>query len=1505
MCISRLKEAIIGYTTFGGELEFTNHIFVRGIAAIGVLFLFRFRAIGPQISQTDWALGVLAFGFVTSIVLVFYFLHNVMQYTTNKALRQWPGILLSGIIYLILSGIAVVLLYILLHFLRPEPLEYSIVEVAAGLNILSIATLLMIVSNRSTLKSRYPGLPVIKDRFSNETNRALNGIQTTIDGLGHIKRPETDHAVDRLSSGENVIVTGEGGTGKSGVLAGVTDEWKEDILFIDASTHSTVRNRAELSTALRFDGEIERPIEQLALTNNLLIIVDQLDDIDREAGNVYRDFILNAADLDGVTVTFACRDHDLNVRREYEPLDNAESFTTRLTLGLLRTADAENYVETLINETPSDDLVQVGRKIENLDIISQLAQDEVDFNGVNGDISLWGKFREQLGREDHPDDWTRSGDDIVERLVQYAVEAIEEPSNGLNIFTVGTNQDWIDRRLINKGVIEVATDRPGNRKYRFRHLDFQRYLYAWDAVQDNRPIQDVTSQLDERLGKDIFRFMLILYMRSEGDPVEQIGNIPVDSDTADHAQQFLEEILDDKTGLGDYTAKTILDEIKTWDISGNDEFANLILNNLQNRETLYNFFFDSTTDVSWARVLHDRGDYTNPPSILISYLRELAPYHPDTVAGIVRAIETEDRHSLGLVVTVIRELPFGVAADLVSVVRSSVTKTPPDWHGAQATILLQELIEAGETDAGLDLLDALLQPRRPTDDEPNRVRPVTRLYSLKSVLEDTLNVLVQAEGKHTIDILELRLREAITLESEIRERDIDSVVGPITTSIAGSDLPDRSETDLKTLLIKTHRKALKHWINQNPTDESRINLINRYLDDITLFRRLGLYLLKEHRDHYSDLISTELLDETSYMETWTKEDFLRLLQDGFNVLSEEDRRRVTEIITDVPPRDRIEDVAKQRSEQFDDHTADELAEAEIDRWVRDRLWLIKDQLPDKHEQHLNELIDEYGEPENVLSLVHTSSGAVSQESPFTEEEIQEMPPSNLINYCIHEPFETRGWEERETDTGRFSEVSSRGLAEAVAPRIIQNSSAFEHDIPRLQDAPSIYVTELLRCLRKQIDDDPESIPSDFAWTPFIELCKTVATNPDDWSESARMSIARLFREVYSTNEIKPIHTHNKRIEPILFTLLDDPDPTDEREHPPEGYAGYNDPAHVAINSVRPLALSALLMYSARLANQRNYGGYLEEQESAFDPDVRQKVETAIQEESPATRATIGQWLNTIWNFDHDLVLENFDTLFPRNQTLQSKNLFSAAWDAYLAYNRPHEALFNHLRPCYFHGIDLLVADENTAIHGVERGLVAHLLSSYLGEYEQDKDRQSLLFYLYNQEEPDLARQVAWQLWRWGEDNEDMQGDYWEKVRALWERRLRQVDDADTYATEFQWFVEWLPMVSDRIAFEDIVPLIIDTAPFIAREWRTWETVESYLKSHAIEHPVQAVVVYAELMTQETRPSGVSFTETTAAILGPGLNQDPETRRMALDIAEDYFSDGDDDAEQFLDEHTRL
>lgn len=57
------------------------------------------------------------------------------------------------------------------------------------------------------------------------------------------------------------------------------------------------------------------------------------------------------------------------------------------------------------------------------------------------------------------------------------------------------------------------------------------------------------------------------------------------------------------------------------------------------------------------------------------------------------------------------------------------------------------------------------------------------------------------------------------------------------------------------------------------------------------------------------------------------------------------------------------------------------------------------------------------------------------------------------------------------------------------------------------------------------------------------------------------------------------------------------------------------------------------------------------------------------------------------------------------------------------------------------------------------------------------------------------------------------------------------------------------------------------------------------------------------MDQGSRPISLRFREETASLLEPAVASDSETRRVALDIVEEFAEDGDDTARAFLDRYT--
>lgn len=1488
------------YTTFDGETDFftSTLIPIGGIAV--TLASFRLATLEFSFAR-DHIIGLSILGVLGGFVVLMYLLSDAGQYTVVERFHTWTGIAKATVSHLLISGVAVLVLYLVLAvaiveipLVVPAPYEFLF-----GVAVVVVAAVPLAAATRRRLGQAYPRIAEIKAVFGQETDRSLANIKNEIPGIGHIEQSETGRILNAVRAGENAVLIGDGGVGKSGILKTVAERVDMPILFIDATRFSGLQSHAELGDRLGLASGLERAIHQLRLETTLVVIVDHLDDIGGAEGRIFQEFILTVAAMENVSVVFACREHDLLTRAEYEPLRNPDEFTTEAHVERINRPKAAEYIEDLVGDSPGDELIKVGRNIQYLDVIAELTGDDIDLSNISGKAALWDKYRESLEKETQPGADDRRGGRVVQRSVKYAQEATKD---GSNVFTIPTDEQWADTQLINTGVIVPARDEPGNRRHRFRHPDFQTYLYARDAVESGETIQAVTQRLDDRLGKDVFRWMLALYLRSETAAPEQLPDLTEAATEADYTRAFLEDVFDEDA-IGYYATTVLLDEIKTWDAYDNPALAATVLDELSDHEELYRYFLDGTTDPSWVYRLQDRGAFEEPDDILIGFLGDLAPKQPGAVSDVLDTITVVDSHSQALVISVLRELPATQAAGHVDLVREFLIQVDQrnDRRTFEAVQLTEELITRGHVEAGLVLLDKLLAPRI-FDEDQTRPQSIADLHFLSSTLEEALEPIVDERPEQGIELIESHLRAAVESEANLRNRKPDTVVGFYQSPISSADFDQPGYIHLRGLLTGSLREATELWLDDASTD-TRQDVIHDYLQDITLFRRLGFHLLNRYSESCPELLRQELLDASNYTETWIKTDFLRMLRDSFETLAPADQEQVTEIILSVPPEESLEELAKERGAQAEEYSVAELRERYIDDWMRERLWLIREQLPPATADRLAKLQEKYDEDElrDLVSDSGVKSGFVAEESPKPVDELAAMEPDELLQYIIDwEPDEDDlRWEELES--GGLREINQRGLAEATAQVIMQESARYVAQIPALRETDAIYARKLLDRIRDELEDHP-SFAEEFNWTPVFDLCKDIAANPSNWDTSARISVARLLRTAYNTDASASMFAHKARAQALFFKLLDDPDPSPSRDRPPEGHAGHENPLHVALNAVRPIAVDGLIIYAIQLAKQQEYEGYVEEQESGFEPAVREQLLAMMEDEALAVRAVFGRRLHQLWYLDHEFVLENLQTLFPRSQSTKDKNRFMAAWDAYVASNILHKDLFPKLRPCYFHGIDLHVADENTATQNAQEGLAHHVLSAYLLDFEELDRADSLVTYLYDRDDPELARQMAWRLWRSGKNDAEIR-EKWEKVRQLWEFRLDQVDDAEAYADEMQWFIEWLPLIEGRIALEDVESLLLDSRPFITENRRSWQAVESYLAGQAEESPKKAVQFYEELMAVESRPRSVRFREETADLLRQGLDDDPETKTIALDIAEQFAEEGEETARDFLDQHT--
>lgn len=1490
------------YTTFGGETDFFTNILKQLIGIVFTLASLRFATLGLTVSTTEiyaWS-GV---GAIAAMIFLGYLTHDAGRYTIEQRFHSWRGTAKSVFAHLFISLFAVIIGYAVFstviqqfQFLAIQPFEGAI-----GTAVVIIAAAALATVNRRDLKDSFQSLSEIRESFEEETTASLENIENEITGIGHIERSETGRILNAIQESEHAKLLGDGGVGKSGILKKVAEDWDHELLFIDATRHPDVQNQAQLGNGLRLNDPIKRALQQVALEAPLAVIADQLDDIGGTERQTFCDFLLTATNLQNVRVVFACREHDLKTRSEYEPLRDPGNFSTEAHVQRLKKPTAQDYIEQLTGAAPTEELVEVGRNIQYLDVIAELANDGTDLSDISGEAALWDRYRERLSEEFQPGDDDRRGGRVVDRAVHYAIDATEA---GANVFSLPTDTDWADRQLLNTGVIVGARDEPGERRHRFRHPDFQTYLYAWEAVETGKSIQEVTQELDDRLGKDVFRWMLALYVRSETSLSDQLPDPAESPEQAGNTREFLKELLDEEAGLGYYATTVILDEIKTWDAATHSELADIVLDKLESRDALYSYLLDENTDPSWAYKLQERGAFNEPSERLIGFLRDLGPEYPEAVGDILNDITVTDPRTQAFLISALRELPATEAANHVELVHSFLSQIdqPNDQRSFEAVQLTQELLTRGHIDAGLQLLDVLLQPRLLNDNQ-SQPQSIADLHFLSSTLDDTLSTILAEAPEDCIELLETHLRTAIQLEADLRDRDPETIVGYYQAPISTAEFDEPGYTHLRGLLTGALREAIEHWLD-DASAATRQDFIESYLDDIALFRRLGFHLLNRYHDSCPTLLRQELLNETNYTEPWTETDFLDLLSESFETLPHEDQEQITEIILSVPVEDQLAERAEQRSQQTDEITADELRERYIDDWVRERLQLIQEHLPAKAAERYKTLQEKYDdEPRDLVSDSSVQAGFVSQESPKPVDKLAAMPPDEFLQFLINwkPDEEDQGWEV--TESGGFREVNQRGLAEAASEVILMEPSRYHTQIPQLRQADSIYAEKLFESIREELEDTPDTFTEDFTWSPIFDLCEAIAENPDEWDSSARISTARLLKAAFTAEAYHHMIEYADQIKPLFFHLLDDPDPSPSRDRPPEGHAGHQNPLHVALNAVRPIAVDGLIIYALRRAEHHEYQGYSEEDESGFEPDVRSQLLSMIEDEALSVRSIFGRRLHHLWYLDHPLVLDNLETLFPRKQSTKAKNLFSAAWDAYVGSNILHEDLFPELRQCYFHGIDLLTEDENTAIINAEEGLANHVISAYLFDFEALEGEDSMVMYLYDRDDPELARQVAWRLWRSGKDEEEIR-QKWEKVRQLWQLRLDQVDDVDAYADEIQWFIEWLPLADDQIELDAVEPLIRDSLPFIVHTRRSWQTLEEYLSDHA-EHATETVItIYDELMEHKPRPRRARFSEETAALLKPGVDSStPRIRRTALDIAEQFAEDGDDDARAFLNQET--
>ena len=952
-----------------------------------------------------------------------------------------------------------------------------------------------------------------------------------------------------------------------------------------------------------------------------------------------------------------------------------------------------------------------------------------------------------------------------------------------------------------------------------------------------------------------------------------------------------------------YTQAAILDPyIHSSSPEENPEALEVLLDMLSSRQELRDYFFRSGPHPSWAKILWKYGFFSKPPPPLKTdhgytipfwdvqaYLLSIANKVPDIV---IKHVENIHGHPfyISRAIEALRFIDANKTQQVVPKILQWLENQEIAISIALDTYeLMKNFAQEGKSTCALDLFRGLTTPLPPTDVRKSgdflfKTEAKSRFeeaLNTEKILTEGLEILVKINIDRTVTILEENLVAALKLEAIAKK--MPEFEFASYWRIAIGETGQDSDHDYKNSLLRALRDSLVAWVHKESKGAELV--LKRYLlEKHEILRRLGLHILHRFPKEYEKYVVHELENTKNLGDTAIHHEFFILLQRGYECLDPPGQKNLLASICEGPNKENAAKLAKFAQES---HGADpeEYVHHYSKRWIRDRLWMLKDNLVDEPAQFLKELVAELGAPEHpAFTRWHSGAYWVKDISPIDKHTLSKKPAHELVDFLKlwKLPSDTQFGPER---------ISYEGLANEVANLLIDDHQKYAEALFSVALLRSEFAVALLEKLTE--DEKASNVP----WELCIELCEKLLSE-----DSIRQSMSRKAGETWVWARKRMVNLLGEGIKKperaipleylpsvrdILLVLINDPDPDPGSDQPKEGWAGHEDPATVAINHVRPEALSTLILYS--LHKIKLVG---KSEKDTHEGPGPQRIEEIVKEQltrkldkkddpSWALHSIFGRHLWQLYWLDKGWVEENVDKIFPEEETYENIRYYVAAWDSFVIFNRFSTAMVEMLYSKYVRAIDHLSKGYKTETHlrPVER-LSGHLILEYL---ISDKDiptssgEITLLEKFFESVKPEHRGTACWVFGRILEDSRPDIEKYWPKARKFWEWRVQKAsmeNNSTDFDAEMQWFAH-LPLTAPPSeTITSLWPLLEGLLPHITRDSHgtSWRSLEKYLAKEVEKHPERSIQYYYLMHTQPEIPPYTHHGEEAQKIIETAVSQ---------------------------------
>ena len=779
------------------------------------------------------------------------------------------------------------------------------------------------------------------------------------------------------------------------------------------------------------------------------------------------------------------------------------------------------------------------------------------------------------------------------------------------------------------------------------------------------------------------------------------------------------------------------------------------------------YFFLHLSSPTWIPALAEAGLLEPPKPVFrdggvffpmsgaTQYLVRVASTDPEAVVAAFCRMQTDNCRAHEDCADAALAMPAASAARLVPKLQ--------EWLAAPYQLLLlwkvgsvmSHLADGGETAAAMRVARRALS----LDSPAGLGRRDS--FDYQDVLRDNIPDLVRAAGMDALELLCSLLDQAILLE------------------VAGATIPgdhseywrpsvDDRDNDVDRGLRYTLSGAVRDATLALAIGPAPVSDILETLERWRWYflQRLSLHVLRLAKVQFG-LVRERLMRRELFDTRQVRPEYQLLLKEHFSDLRAADRGLLLAWMTEEHEGDVDNERSRQRT-RFQQYSWLTVVERDLDVDLRDRLLQLR---------------EEFGPLPDLGAFPSPVAFAAGPASPYGTSELLELPVAEVI-----ERLDT--WQ----PTGEWGEPSREGLGHALSSAVEKSPGTFSLRAGDFEKLHKTYVRALLQGLDSAVHNGGV-----ISWQAVIDLCAWSVFEAERDNDTAQSALEDDPGLVWTRREIagllesglrhdQPDKTLREPIWRVLEGLCADADPP-ELQRSEDGQRWWD----AAANSVRGVALLAAVYYGVWVMKRLSACG---EDWTGFTsvPELASCLEdrlNAVREPSLAVHSVFGRAMTLLAALDRGWVEAHADQVFPSGKTARKR--WRAAFDSYVVFCRPCEALLEIMTPHYRSAIAAVAGKPRTASTGghmsPDHHLVAHLMTFYWhGSLDLGPDGLVATFFAkapvgYREDALlFLGRSLR-------EQPEAIGGDVLERLQSLWNHRASALQH-EKDKTELSAFGPW-------------------------------------------------------------------------------------------------------------------